>query len=144
MKFYFFDTSALVKRYHSEKGTENIDKIFNEDDRALIISSLSITEIVSALNRKKEEKVISKEDLDIVLSRFFHDAIKEYVVVELDEEHMKDSIMLVLKRNLRTLDSLQLAIALRLKELEIVFVCADRKLVTVASKECLKTINPEV
>jgi hypothetical protein len=144
MKFYFFDTSALVKRYHSEKGTENIDKIFNEDDRALIISSLSITEIVSALNRKKEEKVISKEDLDIVLSRFFHDAIKEYVVVELDEEHMKDSIMLVLKRNLRTLDSLQLAIALRLKELEIVFVCADRKLVTVASKEGLKTINPEV
>ena len=96
------------------------------------------------MNRKKEEKVISKEDLDIVLSRFFHDAIKEYVVVELDEEHMKDSIMLVLKRNLRTLDSLQLAIALRLKELEIVFVCADRKLVTVASKEGLKTINPEV
>ncbi len=59
MKFYFFDTSALVKRYHSEKGTENIDKIFIEDDRAVIISSLSITEIVSAMNRKKEEKVIS-------------------------------------------------------------------------------------
>ncbi len=144
MKFYFFDTSALVKRYHSENGTENIDKIFIEDDRAVIISSLSITEIVSAMNRKKEEKVISKEDLDIALSKFFHDAIKEYVVVELDVEHIKDSVMLVLKRNLRTLDSLQLAVALRLKELEIIFVCADKKLVSVASKEGLEAINPEV
>jgi predicted nucleic acid-binding protein len=144
MKFYFFDTSALVKRYHSEKGTENIDKIFIEDDRALIVSSLSITEIVSALNRKKEEKVISKEDLEIALSKFFHDAIKEYVVVELDGEHIKDSVTLVLKRNLRTLDSLQLAVALRLKELKIVFVCADKKLVSVASKEGLEAINPEV
>lgn len=144
MKFYFFDTSALVKRYHSEKGTENVDKIFNEEDRALIISSLSIIEIVSALNRKKEEKALSKEDLDIVLSRFFHDAIKEYVVVDLDGEHIKDSITLVLKRNLRTLDSLQLAVALRLKELEIVFVCADQKLVSVASKEGLEALNPEI
>ena len=29
MKFYFLDTSALVKRYHSEKGTAEIDEIFS-------------------------------------------------------------------------------------------------------------------
>lgn len=144
MKFYFFDTSALVKRYHSEKGTENIDRIFAENDKAIVISSISITEIVSALNRKKEEKIISKEDLDAALSKFFHDAIKDFLVLELDEEHIKDSITLVLKRNLRTLDSLQLAVALGLKELKPVFVCADKKLVSVAEKEGLKAINPEV
>ncbi len=31
MKFFFLDTSALVKRYHSEKGTAEIDGIFSED-----------------------------------------------------------------------------------------------------------------
>lgn len=144
MKFYFLDTSALVKRYHSEKGTDKIDKIFSEDDRAIVISSLSITEMVSALNRKKEDKIILKEDLEIALSKFFHDAIKDFLVIELDGEHIKDSIMLVLKRNIRTLDSLQLAVALSLKELKVTFVCADKKLVAVAEKEGLQTINPEL
>ena len=111
MKFYFLDTSALVKRYHSEKGTDKIDQIFSEDDRAIVISNITLTEMVSAINRKKEDKIISKEDQDIALSKFFHDAIKDFLVIELDGEHIKGSIMLVLKRNIRTLDSLQLAVA---------------------------------
>jgi predicted nucleic acid-binding protein len=143
MKFYFFDTSALVKRYHSEKGTEAIDRIFSENDKAVVISSICITEMVSALSRKKEEKAISKEDLDAALSRFFHDAIKEFLILELDDGHIKDSIVLVLKRSLRTLDALQLAVAIGLKDVNPVFVCADKKLVSVAEKEGLKAINPE-
>lgn len=144
MKFYFLDTSALVKRYHSEKGTDKIDKIFSQDDRAIVISNITITEMVSAINRKKEDKVISKKDQDIALSKFFHDAIKDFLVIDLDEEHIKGSIMLVLKRNIITLDSLQLAVALGLKELKVTFVCADKKLVSVAEKEGLQTINPEI
>lgn len=62
MNFYFLDTSALIKRYHTEKGTSEIDRIFSEDDKAIVISSICITEMVSALNRKKEEKIISKKD----------------------------------------------------------------------------------
>lgn len=58
--------------------------------------------------------------------------------------HVTDSITLVLKRNLRTLDSLQLAVALGLKELKVTFVCADKKLVSIAEKEGLKAINPEI
>ncbi len=143
MKFYFLDTSALVKRYHSEKGTEAIDRIFSENDKAIVISSICITEMVSALSRKKEEKAISKEDLDAALSRFFQDAIKDFLILELDDGHIKDSIVLVLKRNLRTLDALQLAVAIGLKDVNPVFVCADKKLVSVAEKEGLKAINPE-
>ncbi len=143
MKFYFLDTSALVKRYHSEKGTNMTDKIFAEDDRAIVISNISITEMVSALNRKKEENIISTEDLEIALSKFFHDAIKDFLVLELDGEHIKNSIALVLKRNIRTLDALQLAVALSLNELKVTFVCADKKLASVAEKEGLPTINPE-
>jgi len=144
MKFYFLDTSALVKRYHSEKGTDKIDKIFSQDDRAIVISSISLTEMVSALNRKKEDKIILKEDLKIALSKFFHDAIKDFLILEIDGEHIKGSITLVLKRNIRTLDALQLAVALSLKELKVTFVCADKKLVSVAEKEGLQTINPEM
>lgn len=100
--------------------------------------------MVSALNRKKEERIISREDLDITLSKFFHDVIKDFLVLELNEEHIKDSIVLVLKRNLRALDSLQLAVALSLKELEVTFICADNDLIYVAEMEGLKTINPNI
>jgi len=31
-----------------------------------------------------------------------------------------------------------------LKELKVTFVCADKKLVSVAEKEGLQTINPEI
>jgi hypothetical protein len=30
MPAYFFDTSALVKRYHIEEGSEKVDEIFND------------------------------------------------------------------------------------------------------------------
>ncbi len=144
MKFYFLDTSALVKRYHAEKGTETVDKIFSEEDKAIVISSICITEMVSAMSRKKEEKAISKEDLDVALSKFFHDVIRDFLVLELDDGHIKDSIVLVLKHNLRTLDALQLAVSISLKELKPVFVCADKKLASVAEKEGIEAINPEV
>jgi len=32
MNVYFFDTSALLKRYHSELGTETVDAAFEEKD----------------------------------------------------------------------------------------------------------------
>lgn len=49
MKTYFLDTSAFVKRYHHEAGTEVIDKIFGEVDKELFISDLSIIEFYSVL-----------------------------------------------------------------------------------------------
>jgi len=56
MQYYFLDTSALVKRYHQETGTKIIDKIFDSEEKVIIISNISISEFVSALNRKKNEK----------------------------------------------------------------------------------------
>ena len=50
----------------------------------------------------------------------------------------------MLKRSLRTLDALQLAVAIGLKELKPVFVCSDKKLVSAAENEGIEAINPEV
>jgi hypothetical protein len=38
--FYFFDTSALVKRYHIEVGTDVVDHAFEDKDAARIISDI--------------------------------------------------------------------------------------------------------
>jgi hypothetical protein len=51
-----------------------------------------------------------------------------------------------LTKSLRTLDALQLAVALELNQRGVIdfFVCADRKLCKVAQDEGLAIINPEI
>jgi predicted nucleic acid-binding protein len=65
MKTYFLDTSALVKRYHQEVGTDIIDEIFEEEGKVLFISDLSIIEFHSAIALKVRTREISRD-------AFFH------------------------------------------------------------------------
>jgi uncharacterized protein with PIN domain len=51
VRILFFDTSALVKRYHQEKGTNVVDVAF-EQEGARIISDVSIIEFFSAFAKK--------------------------------------------------------------------------------------------
>lgn len=60
---YYFDTSALVKRYHFEEGTAQLDAIFGEPDATFIIASITIAELTSAIARKHAEGEISEQGL---------------------------------------------------------------------------------
>jgi len=44
----FFDTSALVKRYHREVGTDVVDAAFVDKDATKMISDISVIEFYSA------------------------------------------------------------------------------------------------
>ena len=50
--FYFFDTSALLKRYHPEIGSNVVDAVFDLTDMIRVISDLSIIEFYSAFARR--------------------------------------------------------------------------------------------
>jgi len=142
LNFYFFDTSALIKRYHKEKGSETVDSILDGKDNIIVISNLTIIETTSAFARKRNERKISSDELNIVLSKFYADVLEKYIVVNLDSEHFKKSLDFILSENLRTLDSLQLAVATVLKNLEVTFVCTDKMLCNVARK-FFTILNPE-
>lgn len=142
LNFYFFDTSALIKRYHKEKGSETVDNILDGKDNVIVISNLTIIETTSAFARKRNERKISSDELNIVLSKFYADVLEKYIVINLDSEHFKKSLDFILSENLRTLDSLQLAVATVLKNLEVTFVCSDKMLCNVAQK-FFSILNPE-
>ena len=55
MPVYFFDTSALVKRYHIEAGSEKVNELFDNPEGIFVITSIAVTEFVSALARKLYE-----------------------------------------------------------------------------------------
>jgi predicted nucleic acid-binding protein len=70
MKTYFLDTSALVKRYHQEVGTNVIDKIFGEEDKELFISDLSIIEFHSVIALKVRTREISRDAFSHLIGLF--------------------------------------------------------------------------
>jgi len=47
MARYFFDTSALVKHYHAEAGTDAVDRIINQPGVELLIARLTLVETIS-------------------------------------------------------------------------------------------------
>ena len=148
MKIYYFDSSALVKRYHSEKGTEIVDKIIYElgkGDEA-VISYFAILEIVSALRRKLKNKEITKKIFDMAIGTFLAEVTEYFSVRPIDEQILSIATNLVIEHGLRAADSLHLATA---KELEkftgrtVVFIASDKELLSTAALEKLETLNPE-
>ena len=79
--FYFLDTSALVKRYRYEIGTHTIDKIFLEKAAEIMICSLSISEVASALNKHLRKKEISTNDFHKTLDRFYTDIRTQTIAI---------------------------------------------------------------
>ncbi|MDA3915744.1 MAG: type II toxin-antitoxin system VapC family toxin [Deltaproteobacteria bacterium] len=62
MSKYFLDTSAIVKRYHSEEGSDFIDRLFAKAGAEFIISDISIIEFYSALSLKVRVGEIDEEN----------------------------------------------------------------------------------
>lgn len=142
MPLYFFDTSALVKRYHIEIGSEKVDEIFNNPAGSFAIASITIAEFVSAFARKLHKVVISEDDFRACLSEFSKDIISSFWIIDLERSHINKSIPLIIKHNMRTLDSLQLSVFLNLSSINPTMVTSDEVLFNATLKEGLQAIKP--
>jgi hypothetical protein len=112
----YVDTSALVKRYVSEAGSDAFDAFFLTQ-APLTISRLTIVEMRCALARRRRNQQISPELETQVLEAFRLDVQDGALAVSsfLDDDltlayHLMDEIA---ELPLRTLDALHLAVARR-------------------------------
>ncbi|QTA80893.1 PIN domain-containing protein [Desulfonema limicola] len=69
-KRYFFDTSALIKLYHDETGTEDLSNMIDDEYPDIVISDLTTIEIVSAFAKKVRMNEISKDIFEEVMIAF--------------------------------------------------------------------------
>lgn len=145
MEVLFFDTSALVKRYYEEDGSDAVDELI-EDDRRVVISSLAVMETTSAFRRKYNRAEIDSDDIDDLLAAFFEEALDEFVIVPMEESIQAFAFDLILEDDLRTLDSLQLSAALSItaEDTDVVFVTADADLGSVGEDRGLQIETPGV
>jgi uncharacterized protein with PIN domain len=77
---YFFDTSALVKLYHDEAGTERVEAIFNQLDSPIVISELATVELYAALARRVRMGEITVQAQDEARRNFADDCVHRFVV----------------------------------------------------------------
>ena len=151
MSRYFFDTSAITKHYHGESGTPRVDSLLATSGASFVVTRLAVVEVHSALAKKVRLGLLSPSNFEKMARRFRGDIRKRaWSPVRLTAAHFKSAEQLIqrigLTQNLRTLDALQLAVALKLNEpaQSVEFVCADQNLVAIAKTEGLTVINPEV
>jgi predicted nucleic acid-binding protein len=95
------DTSALVKRYYEEDGTEAVDALVEEEQNQVIISSLSVIESASAFRRKHNRGELSQDRVNLLLSEFFEEALDGFAIVPLEEPITEYSFDLILEEDLQ-------------------------------------------
>jgi predicted nucleic acid-binding protein len=148
----FWDTSALVKHYHPESGTANVDQLLQTPGTQHVISRLAVTETFSVFAGKVRAGLITLVEFDHLCRRFLADTRRKlFSVARLLVAHHREAERLLRLygpqqgQGIRALDSLQLAVALDLRRRGILdtIVCADARLLAVAQAEGFPVINPE-
>ncbi len=151
MARYFLDTSALEKYYHNELGSEKVLALFSESGRNIRISDLGVVEAQSAFAMRVRAGQLDQEGAGAQRAIMMLDIAAGAVEVhKMRPDHFRTAGLLIGRhgyyRRLRTLDALQLAMALELSQQGLLdmFVVADKALCEVAALEGIRTLNPEV
>jgi predicted nucleic acid-binding protein len=151
MALYFLDTSAIVKRYIAESGSEWTRRLCTT--HSIVVSALALAEINSVFARRVREGSLSATDRDALL-RSFHNHVVEYTLVDIDRAvlNVAGALLLSVPASipLRSLDAIQLASAQsfatnaalsRLGSLTV--VSSDTRLLAAAQWAGFATDNPE-
>ncbi len=164
MVSYFFDTSAIIKAYRLESGTDWINGVIGQKPSPRIsISELVRVEVPSTLYRIEREKQIDEAMTNWAYNRFERDIRlseptynqRKYIVISITSTIIERAASLLEKYRrgspnaLRSLDAIQLACAIIARDTlaaserdEMVFVTADKQLIGSAGNEGFSATNP--
>ncbi len=151
MPTFFVDTSALAKLYHQEIGSDYLERLLQQPDARLTISRLSIVEMESVFAMKVRAGQLDLANLEVARRRLRADLAQSRLGVTrpVEEKHFRDARNLIIRfgagEGLRTLDALQLSIALDLRRagLIAVIIAADQRLCRVSQLAGCPAIDPQ-
>ncbi len=149
---YYFDSSAAVKRYASEKGSRWVKDIVEPAAENIIyLGQIGVVEIAAALSKKVRIGELAQENYEAALQLFLADVQnEEYITANLSDAIIQLAVELTKRHPLRGYDAVHLATALSLNAVllnagapTIAVVTGDRILREAARDEGLPVENPD-
>lgn len=135
----YADTSALIKKYVSEVGSEHVIAHF---DQYPIIGTAALTQLEMASAMSKAVRLGWVEESEILLAwQDFLSHWPAYMRLPISAGVVERAASIAWRHHLRAYDSLHLASALAWKDLtghEVLFACYDKNLLKAAWKEGLQ------
>jgi predicted nucleic acid-binding protein len=151
MATYYLDSSAVVKRYVAEVGSDWVRAICHDVQSTLFLSELDLVEVSSAFARRCRGGDITDEDRRSYLDLFIHDCAHHYHLIPIERPTIERAVDLAQQHYLRGYDAVQLASALTVNDHlvaaglpSLTFVSADDDLVAAARSQQLLTENPNL
>ncbi len=150
MNEYYLDSSALVKMYIPESGSQWMEEnIFTPDTEIRWISRIGIIEAAAAIARRQRMGDITPDKRNLLYTTLLFDSRNRLCLVSESDEIISSAAELTQVHPVRGYDALHLAVALKIniqyqanKLTPIIFVSADEKLCQAAIAEGLQTENP--
>ena len=154
MASFYFDSSALVKYYIIESGTEWVRNLIDgrlgeEWANTISTSALTWAEVISAFAKRHRMGDISTHLYRALTARFLREAHLRYGRLRVNDAVIEAAVDLLQRHPLRAYDAVQLATALILNSALIAdqlppltFISADNLLCRAAWAEGLSSKNP--
>jgi uncharacterized protein len=129
------DSSSFAKRYVQEVGSDKLDRLLgNASELAFCV--ILVPEIVSGLNRRLRERVLTIADYRAVKKQLLDD-VRDTTVLQITPAVVSRSVKLLESNVLRALDALHVACALEWQA--DLFATSDRRQFTAAMNTGLRT-----
>lgn len=133
MASYFFDSSALAKRYVTETGTAWVQSLADPAaGNSLYVARITLVELVSAITRRKRNGDLTPAAASAAISDVRADFVSDYQVIEITASLVAQAEALSEKHALRGYDAVQLAAAL---QANAAYVVAAQSVVTLISAD---------
>jgi predicted nucleic acid-binding protein len=150
MATYFFDSSALAKRYVTETGTAWVQALTDTAaGHGIYVARITLVELVSAITRRRRNGDLTPNAASIALTDVLADFAADYQVIEIAAALIARAAALAERHALRGYDAVQLAAALEVNSAyvaagqpPVILISADLELNAASTAEGLSVDDP--
>ncbi|MGH9469771.1 MAG: type II toxin-antitoxin system VapC family toxin [Terriglobia bacterium] len=147
MALYYLETSALVKLYVLEPGTDRLLRLAsNLSENRFAVLAVSHVEARSAIRRRERAGDIDPQAAGLILDRLQEHLEARFLRQALNDTVLDGAVEIIDRYALRAYDAIQLAGCLALKAAAgtefPTFVCSDQRLLQAARSELLAVFDP--
>lgn len=148
---YFVETSALVKAYVTERGSDTISKAFSRLRGSLFISELVAIETLAKLTYLKRSQIISRSAYRRLKRKLETDLERLFAIAPVTEDALRSALEFVHHYRAAAAGPIDLVHLATLEQLQSLYppervrlICSDGSLLNVAMARGVEVFDPEV